>query len=43
VRVSWLNKAKTICDGRWRAIDSRSLYRDKGAGSALAAFSLETG
>ena len=43
VHVLWLNKVKTVRDGRWRSIDSRGLYRDKGAGSALAAFALETG
>jgi TrwC relaxase len=43
VHVLWLNKVQTIRDGRWRAIDSRSLYREKGGGSALAAFALETG
>ncbi len=43
VHVLWLNKARTIRDDRWRAIDSRGLYREKGAGSALAAFALETG
>jgi len=42
VHVLWLNRVETVCDGRWRAIDSRGLYR-KGAGSALAAFALETG
>ena len=39
----WLNKVETVRDGRWRSIDSRGLYREKGAGSALAAFALETG
>jgi conjugative relaxase-like TrwC/TraI family protein len=43
VHILWLNKVKTVRDGRWRAIDSRGLYREKGAGSALAAFALETG
>ncbi len=43
VHVLWLNKVKTVRDGQWRAIDSRGLYRKKGGGSALAAFSLETG
>jgi len=43
VHVLWLNKVETVRDGRWRAIDSRGLYREKGAGSALAAFALETG
>ena len=43
VHVLWLNKVQTVRDGRWRAIDSRGLYREKGAGSALAAFALETG
>ena len=43
VHVLWLNKVKTSRDGKWRAIDSRGLYRNKGAGSALAAFALETG
>src|SRR5262249_20999104 len=43
VHVLWLNKVQTVRDGRWRAIDSRALYRNKGAGSALAALALETG
>jgi conjugative relaxase-like TrwC/TraI family protein len=43
VHVLWLNKVKTVRDGQWRAVDSRCLYREKGAGSALAAFALETG
>jgi conjugative relaxase-like TrwC/TraI family protein len=43
VHILWLNKVKTVRDGRWRSIDSRGLYREKGAGSALAAFALETG
>jgi conjugative relaxase-like TrwC/TraI family protein len=43
VHVLWLNKVKTVRDGQWRSIDSRGLYREKGAGSALAAFALETG
>jgi hypothetical protein len=43
VHVLWLNKVEAVRDGRWRAIDSRGLYREKGAGSALAAFALETG
>ena len=43
VHVLWLNRVETISDGKWRSIDSRALYRNKGAGSALAAFALETG
>ena len=43
VHVLWLNKVQTVRDGRWRSIDARGLYREKGAGSALAAFALETG
>jgi conjugative relaxase-like TrwC/TraI family protein len=43
VHVLWLNKVQAVRDGGWRAIDSRGLYREKGAGSALAAFALETG
>jgi conjugative relaxase-like TrwC/TraI family protein len=43
VHVLWLNKVQTVRDGRWRSIDSRGLYREKSAGSALAAFALETG
>jgi TrwC relaxase len=43
VHVLWLNKVQTVRDGQWRAIDSRGLYREKGAGSALAAFALESG
>jgi hypothetical protein len=43
VHVLWLNKVQTVSDGQWRAIDSRGLHRNKGAGSALAAFALETG
>jgi conjugative relaxase-like TrwC/TraI family protein len=43
VHVLWLNKVQTVRDGKWRAVDSRGLYREKGAGSALAAFALETG
>jgi conjugative relaxase-like TrwC/TraI family protein len=43
VHILWLNKVKTVRDGRWRSIDSRGLYRNKGAGSALAAFALESG
>jgi hypothetical protein len=43
VHVLWLNKVRTVRDGVWRAIDSRGLYREKGAGAALAAFALETG
>jgi hypothetical protein len=41
--VLWLNKVQAVRDGRWRAVDSRGLYREKGAGAALAAFALETG
>lgn len=43
VHVLWLNKVQTVRDGKWRAVDARGLYRDKGAGAALAAFALETG
>jgi conjugative relaxase-like TrwC/TraI family protein len=43
VHVLWLNRVETARDGKWRSIDSRGLYREKGAGSALAAFALETG
>src|SRR5262249_23528510 len=43
VHVLWLNKVATVRDGKWRSIDSRGLHRNKGAGSALAAFALETG
>ncbi len=43
VHILWLNKVNTVSDGQWRAIDSRSLHRHKGAGSALAAFALESG
>ena len=43
VHVLWLNKVRTVRDGQWRAVDARGLYRSKGAGSALAAFALETG
>ena len=43
VHVLWLNKVQTVRDGKWRAVDARGLYREKGAGSALAAFALETG
>jgi conjugative relaxase-like TrwC/TraI family protein len=43
VHVLWLNKVETVRDGTWRSIDSRGLYRNKGAGAALAAFALETG
>ena len=43
VHILWLNRVETVGDGKWRAIDSRALYRNKGAGSALAAFALETG
>jgi conjugative relaxase-like TrwC/TraI family protein len=43
VHVLWLNKVETVRDGKWRSIDSRGLYRNKGAGAALAAFALETG
>jgi conjugative relaxase-like TrwC/TraI family protein len=43
VHVLWLNRVQAVRDGRWRAIDSRGLHRNKGAGSALAAFALETG
>jgi conjugative relaxase-like TrwC/TraI family protein len=43
VHVLWLNKVQTVRDGVWRSIDSRGLYREKGAGAALAAFALETG
>ena len=43
VHALWLNRVKTVRDGEWRAIDSRGLHREKGAGSALAAFALETG
>jgi conjugative relaxase-like TrwC/TraI family protein len=43
VHILWLNRVETVRDGKWRAIDSRALYRNKGAGSALAAFALETG
>jgi hypothetical protein len=43
VHILWLNRVETVRDGKWRAIDSRALYRNKGAGSALAAFALESG
>ena len=36
VHVLWLNKVQTVRDGTWRAIDSRALHRNKGAGAALA-------
>ena len=42
VHVLWLNRVRTISDGKWRAADSRSLHRIRGAGSALAHLSLET-
>ncbi|MDA8321928.1 MAG: relaxase domain-containing protein, partial [Actinomycetota bacterium] len=43
VHILWLNRTESVGDGAWRAIDSRGLYREKGAGAALAAFALETG
>jgi conjugative relaxase-like TrwC/TraI family protein len=43
VHILWLNRVEAVRDGKWRSIDSRALYRNKGAGAALAAFSLETG
>ena len=43
VHILWLNRVETVRDGAWRAIDSRALHRNKGAGAALAAFALETG
>jgi hypothetical protein len=43
VHILWLNKVETVRDGKWRGIDSRGLYREKGGASALAAFALETG
>lgn len=43
VHVLWLNKVRTVRDDQWRAVDARGLYLSKGAGSALAAFALETG
>ena len=43
VHILWLNRVRTIRDGQWRAIDSRALYREKGAAAALAAFALESG
>jgi conjugative relaxase-like TrwC/TraI family protein len=43
VHILWLNRVETVRDGRWRAIDSRGLCREKGGASALAAFALETG
>ena len=43
VHILWLNRVETVRDGKWRSIDSRGLHRNKGAGSALAAFALETG
>ena len=42
VHVLWLNKVQAVRDGQWRAIDARGLYGAKGAGSALAAFALES-
>lgn len=43
VHILWLNRVRTIRDEQWRAIDSRALYREKGAAAALAAFALESG
>jgi hypothetical protein len=42
VHVLWLNRVKTLSDGKWRAADSRSLHRIRGAGSAMSHLSLET-
>ena len=42
VHVLFLNKVETVSDGQWRALDSRSLYRNRGAAAAIAAFQLET-
>lgn len=43
LHVLWLNKVKTISDDAWRAIESRQLFRVRGAGSAIGALTLETG
>jgi conjugative relaxase-like TrwC/TraI family protein len=43
VHVLWLNRVKTVSDGKWRAFDSRSLHRARGAGSAISHLELETG
>jgi TrwC relaxase len=37
-----LNKVATERDGRWRKLDSRSLYRFQGAAAAIAAAVTET-
>jgi AAA domain/TrwC relaxase len=37
-----LNKVETERDGRWRKLDSRSLYRFQGAAAAIAAAVMET-
>ena len=37
LHVLWLNRVKTISDGKWRAVDSRQLHRVRGAGSAIGA------
>jgi conjugative relaxase-like TrwC/TraI family protein len=42
VHVLWLNKVRSLSDGKWRAVDSRALHRARGAASAVAALSLES-
>ena len=42
MHVLWLNKVKTLSDGAWRAVDSRSLHRVRGSGSAIAHLALES-
>ena len=37
-----LNKVETERDGKWRKLDSRSLYRFQGAAAAIAAAAMET-
>lgn len=42
VHILWLNRVQTESDGKWRAVDSRGLVKDKQDGAVKAAFALES-
>jgi AAA domain/TrwC relaxase len=42
VHILWLNRVQTESDGKWRAVDSRGLVRNKQDGAVKAAFALES-
>ena len=42
VHILWLNRVQTESDGKWRAVDSRGLVKNKQDGAVKAAFALES-